>query len=77
MNPWTSAAASRVSDGFIALVDEKGIRLDEKEEWLYIAETTGPYLTRFGGPDLRTAYIGGLLGNRIPFFSAPPWPDFP
>lgn len=186
MNPWTSAAASRVCDGFIALVDEKGIRvvadgfyftneirLDEKEEWLYIAETTGPRITRmrldekalggvtlidrevygpanlggypdgiafdaygnlwctlvmmdqliaitpkgdkrmllddsdphtgpifrekmnagtltaadmqrthgtiapwmasitFGGPDLRTAYIGSLLGTRIPFFRSP------
>ena len=186
MNPWTSAAASRVCDGFIALVDEKGIRvvadgfyftneirLDEKEEWLYIVETTGPCVTRmrldedalggvalrdrevygpanlggypdgiafdaygnlwctlvmmdqliaitpkgdkrmllddsdpqtstifrekmnagtltaadmqrthgtiapwmasitFGGPDLRTAYIGSLLGTRIPFFRSP------
>ena len=25
----------------------------------------------FGGPDLRTAYIGSLKGNRIPFFTAP------
>lgn len=25
----------------------------------------------FGGPDLRTAYIGSLKGSRIPFFEAP------
>jgi sugar lactone lactonase YvrE len=25
----------------------------------------------FGGPDLRTAYIGSLKGTRIPFFAAP------
>lgn len=25
----------------------------------------------FGGPDLRTAYIGSLKGNRIPYFQAP------
>ncbi len=25
----------------------------------------------FGGPDLRTAYIGSLKGTRIPFFTAP------
>jgi len=25
----------------------------------------------FGGPDLRTAYIGSLKGNRIPYFRAP------
>jgi gluconolactonase len=25
----------------------------------------------FGGPDLRTAYIGSLKGSRIPYFQAP------
>ena len=25
----------------------------------------------FGGPDLRTAYIGSLRGKRIPYFEAP------
>jgi sugar lactone lactonase YvrE len=25
----------------------------------------------FGGPDLRTAYVGSLKGKRIPFFTAP------
>jgi gluconolactonase len=25
----------------------------------------------FGGPDLRTIYIGSLKGTRIPYFSAP------
>jgi sugar lactone lactonase YvrE len=25
----------------------------------------------FGGPDLRTAYIGSLKGRRIPYFQAP------
>ena len=25
----------------------------------------------FGGPDLRTAYIGSLKGTRIPYFRAP------
>jgi hypothetical protein len=25
----------------------------------------------FGGPDLQTAYIGSLKGNRIPYFRAP------
>lgn len=59
VNPWTQAAASRVRDGYIAVVDEHGlrvvaegfcftneIRLDAREEWLYIVETTGPYITR-------------------------------
>lgn len=59
VNPWTTAAASRVRDGYIAVVDEKGIRvvadgfcftneirMDAKEEWLYVVETTGPHITR-------------------------------
>jgi gluconolactonase len=25
----------------------------------------------FGGPDLRTVYIGSLKGKRIPYFRAP------
>jgi gluconolactonase len=25
----------------------------------------------FGGPDLRTVYLGSLLGNRLPFFRSP------
>ena len=59
INPWTTAASSRVQDGYIAVVDEHGlrvvadgffftneIRLDAREEWLYIVETTGPHITR-------------------------------
>ena len=59
VNPWTAAANSRVRDGFIAVL-ERGtlrvvaealyftneIRLDAKQEWLYIVETTGPHITR-------------------------------
>jgi sugar lactone lactonase YvrE len=185
VNPWTQAASSRVRDGYLAVVDERGlrvvadnfyftneIRLDAAEKWLYIVETTGPHITRmrlqesaqgvaltdrevfgpshlggypdgiafdsfgnlwctlvmvdqlialtpqgdpllllddgdpaasrallarmasgqvsaedmsrargtvapwmasvtFGGPDLRTVYIGSLLGTRIPYFQSP------
>jgi sugar lactone lactonase YvrE len=59
VNPWTLAASSRVQDGYVAVVDEHGlrvvaegfyftneIRLDAREEWLYIVETTGPHITR-------------------------------
>ena len=59
VNPWTTAAASRVRDGYIAVLDERGIRvvadgfyftneirLDAKEEWLYVVETTGPRISR-------------------------------
>lgn len=59
VNPWTAAASSRVRDGYIAVVEHgtlrvvadgfhftNEIRLDAKEEWLYIVETTGPHITR-------------------------------
>ena len=59
VNPWTTAAARRVRDGYIAVIDEHGlrvvadgfcftneIRLDAREQWLYIVETTGPHITR-------------------------------
>lgn len=59
VNPWTVAASSRVRDGYLAVVDERGlrvvadgfhftneIRFDAREEWLYIVETTGPHISR-------------------------------
>ncbi len=59
VNPWTTAASSRVRDGYIAVVENgtlrvvadsfhftNEIRLDAREEWLYIVETTGPHITR-------------------------------
>ncbi len=79
VNPWTKAAASRVRDGYIAVVDESGIRvvadgfhftnevrLDAREEWLYIVESTGPCISRMrldesarGGVALRDREIFG------------------
>ena len=59
VNPWTQAASSRVQDGYVAVLDEHGlrvvadgfyftneIRLDAQEEWLYVVETTGPRISR-------------------------------
>ena len=60
VNPWTKAATSRVRDGFIAVVEPgkdirvvadgfyftNEIRLDAREEWLYVVETTGPCISR-------------------------------
>jgi gluconolactonase len=35
--------------------------------------TIGPWFTSvtFGGPDLRTVYMGVLKGSRIPYFRSP------
>lgn len=59
VNPWTEALASRVRDGYVAVVENGSVRvvadgfhftnevrLDAREEWLYIVETTGPCITR-------------------------------
>jgi gluconolactonase len=72
-NPWTAAAASRVRDGYIALADARGIRIvaegfcftneirfDAREEWLYIAETTGPHVTR-----MRVQHDGSLTDREV------------
>jgi gluconolactonase len=71
VNPWTDAITPTIRDGYIALVDESGIRvvadgfaftnevrLDAEEEWLYVAETTGKCVTR-----LRVG-ADGSLGDR-------------
>jgi sugar lactone lactonase YvrE len=68
---WMKAISPKISDGYIALADEKGlrmvadgfsftneIRLDAKEEYLYIVETTGQRISRMKvEPD-------GSLSNR-------------
>ena len=74
VNPWTLAASSRVCDGYIAVVDERGIRvvadnfyftneirLDAQEEWMYIVETTGPHISRMR---LRESELGVTLTDR-------------
>jgi gluconolactonase len=59
VNPWADAIRNDLADGYIALIDEKGIRvvadgffftneirLDANEEWLYVAETCARRVTR-------------------------------
>ncbi len=73
VNPWTAAAAKRVKDGYLALVDDKGIRIvaegfyftnevrmDAREEWIYIVETTGPNITR-----MRVQADGSLTDREV------------
>jgi gluconolactonase len=73
VNPWSQAICSTLADGYIALLDERGlrivadgfhftneIRLDAKEDWLYVAETTARRVTR-----LRVCPDGGLTGREV------------
>lgn len=59
VNPWTEALATGVRDGYVAVVENgrlrvvaegfaftNEVRLDAREEWLYVVETTGPCITR-------------------------------
>lgn len=56
---WMAAISPRVSDGYVAVLDERGarivadgfmfaneIRFDAAEEWLHVVETTGRRITR-------------------------------
>ena len=71
---WMEAASRRIEDGSIILVDgdtvrtvatgiafTNEVRLDAKEEWLYVVETTGRKITRFKVAD------DGSLSNRQTF----------
>lgn len=59
VNPWSDATCRGLADGYVCLLDDKGlrvvadgfaftneIRFDAAEEWLYVAETTGKRVTR-------------------------------
>jgi sugar lactone lactonase YvrE len=70
---WMRAMSPKVADGYIALADEKGIRmvadgfrftneirLDAEEEYLYIVETTGQRISR-----MKVAADGALSRREI------------
>ncbi len=59
VNPWSDAIRSTLADGYLAVVDARGlrvvadgfaftneIRFDAEEEWLYVAETCAKRITR-------------------------------
>ena len=70
---WMKAMSPNVKDGYIALLDGDGlrivadgfgftneIRLDAKEEWMYIAETCGKCISR-----MRVGADGSLSGYEV------------
>ncbi|MBO9377610.1 SMP-30/gluconolactonase/LRE family protein [Sphingomonas histidinilytica] len=73
VNPWSDAITPTLADGCICLLDERGIRivadgfhftneirLDAREEWLYVAETTGKRVSR-----LRVQPDGSLTDREV------------
>lgn len=70
---WMDAFSPDIADGYIALVDERGIRIvadgfaftneirfDANEEWLYVVETTGQRVSR-----LRVQPDGTLTDREV------------
>ncbi len=73
VNPWSDALRSTLQDGCVCLLDEKGlrvvadgfsftneIRLDAREEFLYVAETTAKRVSR-----LRVQPDGSLTDREV------------
>jgi sugar lactone lactonase YvrE len=73
INPWADAIRNDLADGYVVLIDENGvrivadgfcftneIRLDAKEEWLYVAETCARRVTR-----LRVTPDGHLRDREV------------
>ncbi|MES2533107.1 MAG: SMP-30/gluconolactonase/LRE family protein [Pseudomonadota bacterium] len=59
MQPWTDSINARATDGYVALIDERGVRivadgfegtnevrLDAAEEWLYVVESNARRISR-------------------------------
>ena len=73
MHPWTESINADVPDGYIALIDERGIRivaegfggtnevrLDANEEWLYVVESNARRISR-----LRIQPDGALTHREV------------
>jgi len=72
-SPWTRSINERLADGYVALIDERGIRIaadgfvgtnelrmDANEEWLYVVETNARRVAR-----LRVHADGRLSGREV------------
>lgn len=73
MQPWTESINARAADGYIACIDERGVRivadgfegtnevrLDAEEEWLYVVESNARRISR-----LRVRDDGSLTDREV------------
>lgn len=73
LEPWTRSINERVADGYVALLDERGIRIvadgflgtnevrvDASGDWLYVVESNARHISR-----LRIARDGSLHGREV------------
>jgi sugar lactone lactonase YvrE len=71
--PWTRSINEKVADGYVGLIDQRGIRIvadgfvgtneirfDAHEEWLYVVESNGRRISR-----LKAHADGALSGREI------------
>jgi gluconolactonase len=71
--PWTRSINEKVPDGYVGLIDERGIRIvadgfvgtneirfDAKEEWLYVVESNARHISR-----LRARADGSLSDREV------------
>jgi gluconolactonase len=71
--PWTRSINEKTADGYVGLIDQHGIRivadgfvgtneirLDAKEEWLYVVETNARHISR-----LRVGADGALSAREV------------
>lgn len=83
MQPWTDSINARAQDGYIALIDEHGVRIvadgfegtnevrmDASEQWLYVVESNARRISR-----LRVQDDGTLTGREV--FGPSALPGFP
>lgn len=83
MQPWTDSINARAQDGYIALIDERGVRIvadgfegtnevrmDAREEWLYVVESNARRISR-----LRVQDDGTLTDREV--FGPSALPGFP
>ena len=83
MQPWTDSINARARDGYIALIDEHGVRIvaegfegtnevrmDANEEWLYVVESNARRISR-----LRVGDDGALSDREV--FGPSRLPGFP
>ena len=73
LTPWTRSINEKVADGYVGLIDERGIRIvadgfvgtneirfDAAEQWLYVVESNARRISR-----LRLKTDGGLYGREV------------
>jgi gluconolactonase len=67
--PWTKSITENLPDGYVGQIDDKGIRVVADGFAGTIASLMAS--VTFGGPALKTVYLGRLRGTTIPYFQSP------